>query len=223
MVYSNNLPFSDSLKENLDLIRLRIENNKASLIIIDGGLGEGKTTLAVEVADYENSIKSLPEIDLDGPQLAMGGVQFLKKIRLCYERKLPAIIYDEAGDFGRRGALTQFNSMINRTFETFRAFKILVILVLPNFIVLDQQILDKQIPRLFLHLKHRSKNQGNFYGYSLYRILLLNYYMSKTKMKNYVYHKVQANIRGHFQNLTPERCITLDKISTKNKLEVLRR
>jgi len=223
MSTSYKIPFSKSLIDNLDKIRKRIEGNKASLIIIDGGLGEGKTTLAIEIADYENYLKGLPEVDPEGSQLAMGGAEFLKKIRVCFERGLPVIIYDEAGDFARRGALTSFNQMINRTFETFRAFKILVILVLPSFFVLDQQILDKQIPRLYLHLKNRTIGCGNFYGYSLYRLLLLRYYMSKSKMRNYSYKRVVENIRGHFKNLNPERAALLDKVSTKNKLHILRK
>lgn len=52
---------------NLDILKARVINGKASLIVIDGsGLGEGKTTFAVHIADY---IQGAP-IDLN-VQLAL--------------------------------------------------------------------------------------------------------------------------------------------------------
>lgn len=223
--YKNGFPFSNSLVKNLDKLQQRIDNRKASLIIIDGGVGEGKTTLGIEIGDYINRINSYGEIELtkDGPQLAIGGIEFLRKMRVCYERKLPCIIYDEAGDFSKRGSLTHFNSMLNRTFETFRAFKCLVILVLPSFDILDQRLIDNQIPRMLLHLKDRTLKTGNYYGYSLYRINLLKLEMSKKKIKNFAFSKIKPNIYGHFLDLTKERSLILDKLTTKNKLAILRK
>jgi len=169
-LYKNGLPFSDILSENIKDLQDRVHSRKASLVIVDGGVGEGKTTLVIHILDYINKINKLPPIDIKGPQLAVGGVDFLRKMRTCHEDKLPCVGYDEAGDFSRRGSLTQFNAMINRTFETFRAFRCIVVMALPTFNVLDQDLIDKNIPRLFLHLKDRGKNYGNFEGYSLYRL-----------------------------------------------------
>jgi len=221
--YPHGLQFSEKLAENLDSLQARVNLNKTAMILIDGGLGEGKTTLLLEVLDYINHINGLPQVTIDGPQLAMGGKDFLQKLRTCYQKKLPCIGYDEAGDFTRRGSLTQFNAMLNRTFETFRAFKCIVVLTLPNFNVLDQQILDNQIPRLLLHLKGRTKRTGNFYGYSLYTMLLLKDKMSKLKIKNYAFAVIHPNLYGHFLDLEPKRSKELDKLSTKNKLTILRK
>lgn len=223
MLYSHGLPFSKKLDENINSLQDRVDLRKSALAIIDGGLGEGKTTLMIHLLDYINKINGLGPVDLKGPQLALGGSDFLKKIRLCYEFKLPCIGYDEAGDFSRRGSLTQFNAMINRTFETFRAFKCIVILALPNFNVLDNDIFDKHIPRLLLHLKNRTSKTGNYYGYSLYRIMLLRWKMSKINIKNYAYNSINPNFVGHFLDLDKERSRELDKISIKNKLNVLRK
>jgi len=222
LLYNNGLPFNGDLAENLDRLIDRVNSGKASVLIIEGGVGEGKTTIAVEVLDYINSKYNLPPIDLiDRPQLAMGGAEFMQKLRVCHEKKLPVVAYDEAGDFSRRGSLTQFNSMLNRTFETFRAFRILVVIILPNFNVLDQNLFDNKIPRLMISLKSRGSSYGSYGGYSLYRMALLRSYMQKMRIKNYAYSLVRPNFRGHFKNLPINRCRDLDQISTSNKLAIL--
>ena len=221
--YDHGLPFSEVLEKNIDTLVERIDNNKASLLIIDGQIGEGKTTLAVHVADYINKKKGLKPIDLTkkgNKQLAMGGVDFQKKLRQCYKHNLPALIYDEAGDFSKRGALTQLNAMLNRTFDTFRAFKILIIICLPNFDALDNSLLEKGIPRLLINCRDRTKNYGGFAGYSLYLMYYLKLRMKKETVKPKAYQKVYCNFRGHFLDLEPKRSKQLDKLSTDNKLEI---
>lgn len=215
----NDLPFSKTLATNLDDLDNRVfVERKASLIIIDGGLGEGKTTLAVHCVDYINKKHGLPEMDIEkGTQLALGGEQFIDKIDICYKEKLPIIIYDEAGDFGKRGALTRFNAMINRMFEMFRAYQIIVILCLPTFDVLDSSLIDKKIPRLLLNLHNRSLNQGNIRGFSYDRMGWLKVRMKKLVLKSYAYAYVDPNFYAHFKDLSPKRSASLDKISTANK------
>ena len=222
-VYKNGLPFSSKLDLFLQKSQGRVDNHKAVMIIIDGGLGEGKTTLMIHILDYINKINNLPPVEIDGPQLAMGGIDFLKKMRVCFETKLPCIGYDEAGDFSRRGSLTQFNAMLNRTFETFRAFKCIVVIVLPAFWVLDHELIDKNIPRALLHLSSRNNKWGNYKGYSLNGIQLLKYRMGKMSVKNYAYSTVWPNFYGHFLDLDHDRSKELDKLSSKNKLEILRK
>lgn len=210
--------FSNILLTNIDDLNTRVFTlKKASLIIIDGGLGEGKTTLAVEIADYINSLHGLQEIDIKGHQLALGGEQFLDKLDLCYENKLPVIIYDESGDFGRRGSLTRFNAMINRMFEMFRAYKVIVIMCLPAFDALDSALMDKKIPRLLLNLYDRSINQGNFRGFSYDRMGWIKFKMRNLAIKSYAYSYVDPNFYGHFVDIDKKRSIELDKLSTANK------
>lgn len=223
MLYKSGLPFSEILRDNIQHLITRIDKKKAVLIIIDGGVGEGKTTLLIEVLDIINNIRGLPNIELDGPQLAMGGVEFLKKLRVCYDEKRPCIGYDEAGDFNKRGALSGFNAMLNRTFETFRAFKCIVVLSLPNFAVLDNQLFDNRIPRMLLHLYDRSEKYGNFDAYDLMGMEWLRYHMGKQAIKSYAWGKVYPNFYGHFLDLDPERSKELDRISTKNKIKILRK
>ena len=221
-VYAHGLPIDKELASNVIGQVERIESKKASLIICDGGVGEGKTTLAVHIADH---ITGYP-ISLEPknhPQYAMGGKQFLSQLSECFKKKLPVIIYDEAGDFNRRGALTRFNAMLNRTFETYRAFKIIVILVLPNFGVLDNDIFDKKIPRLLVNCFDRQENYGNYRGYSLYRMLYIKEKMKKLTVKPLAYKFTTPNFHGHFKDLIKERSDQLDNLSTKGKLDELKK
>jgi hypothetical protein len=215
-LYENGLPFSTKIKENVDDLVGRIKARKASMMIIDGSQGEGKTTLAVHLADYVtgNAVRF-------DDVLAMGGTEFSKKIRLAYTHGYVVVIYDESGDFNKRGALTRLNALINRVFETFRALKILVILCLPSFSVLDNSLFDKGIPRLLLHCEGRTEVDGDIRGYSLYRMFYLREKMKKATVPPQVYGWVHPNFFGHFLDLSPERATELDVYSTAGKLAVL--
>lgn len=215
-LYNHGLPFSTGLDLNLDDIKLRVEKNKAALIVIDGGVGEGKTTLCVECAEYITGLELIFK-----EQLAMGGGDFARKLKICFKAGYFIVIYDEAGDFNKRGALTRFNAMLNRIFETYRAFKILVILCLPSFSVLDNSLFDKQIPRLLLHCEDRNELYGNYKGYSLYRMFYLREKMKKLVVKPFAYSLVEPNFRGHFLDLKPARAKELDKFTISGKLDIL--
>lgn len=216
-VYSYGLPFSEKLGQCLDKQVLRVfELNKASLIIIDGAIGEGKTTLGIHCADY---ISGQP-IEFD-EQLGMGGGLFVKLLKKCYLNKYKVIIYDEGGDFNRRAALSKFNAFINRVFETYRAFKIIVIVILPSFFYLDSSLLDKGIARVLIHCYKRTGKQGNFSVYGLRRMHYLQANANKMKIRQQAFATVEPNFRGHFKNLYPERAAILDKYTTKGKLEMV--
>jgi hypothetical protein len=214
--YDSGLPFGKKLGENLKDQVERVAGNKASMIVIDGQVGEGKTTLAVQCADF---IQGSP-IDLK-IQLAMGGGDFTSKMKICYAAKKIVIIYDEAGDFNKRGSLTKFNAMLNRIFETFRTFKIIVILCLPSLNVLDNTLFDKGIVRLVIHCYDRDNYYGRYKGFSLYRAFYIREFMKKNVVKPQAYIRTGANFYGCFLDLPPERSRELDKISTEGKLNIL--
>jgi len=215
--YDYGLPFSEALAKNLDRLYDRVFlNNMASMLILDGGVGQGKTTLAVHIADY---LQKKPIVFKK--QLSMGGDDFQEKLRSCFEEKLKVIIYDEAGDFNRRGALTRFNAELNRVFETFRAFKIIVILVLPSFEDLDNGLMKKQICRMLIRVYGRKQNYGNFKAYSLYRMFWVKHYMDKMTVKPQAYSRVDPNIYGHWLDLPPTRSDELSMYSTEGKFNVL--
>ena len=216
-LYPIGLPFDEKLAENIDDLMSRVNNGKASLIIIDGGVGEGKTTLGVQIGEYAQ--KKTLEFD---KQLSMGGGEFMKKAEACYNNGLHVLIYDEAGDFNRRGSLKSFNAMINRFFETYRAYKILVIICVPDFNVLDQQLFRNKIPRLLLHLYNRKRTFGNYRAYSLYRMFYIKNKMLKGIVPSWAFMSTEPNFYGHNKNLPPERADELAKISTASKLNTLK-
>ena len=225
-LYDHGLPFSKKLAENLDDQVDRVKGKKASLIIVDGLQGEGKTTLLVEIMDYINSLHGLPEVSLkltDHPQLAMGGKQFIRYLRICEKEKLVIVGYDEAGDFNKRGAMTSFNQMLNNIFSKFRGFRIIVVIAVPNFNVLDNWLFDNGIPRGLLHLHDRNENYGNFDAYSLVGMNWIRYWFDKLSkgVKYKCYARVQPNFRGHFLDLSPARSKQLDNISTRSKKKAL--
>jgi len=221
--YNHGLPFNKKLAENIDYEIKRVELKKASMIIVDGIVGEGKTTLAIHIADYINHKHGMKNVSLEKsnhPQLAMGGKEFQKNLRICYKEGFVVLIYDEAGDFNKRGSLTRFNEALNRTFETFRAFKVIIIMCLPSFEVLDNSLFDKGIPRLLLHCFDRNENYGNFAGYSLYLIFYLKKVMARETVKLMAYRKVYPNFYGQFLDIEPARSKKLDILSTTSKLEI---
>ena len=216
-LYDNGLPFSTVLKVNLDDQIDRIKRKKASCIIIDGGLGEGKTTLGVEIGDY---FEAKP-INLK-TQIGMGGEDFQAKFSLGIKKGVVAIIYDEAGDFDRRGAIGSFNRMINRLFQIYRGFKIIVILCLPNFSILDTRFLEARVPRLLLNCHNRSATYGDIRGYDLDGMFYLKKYMeNKRNVPLKAYKYVRPNFRAHFKDLPSERSNVLDGISTAAKNSIL--
>jgi hypothetical protein len=154
-------------------------------------------------------------------QLAMGGKAFAQKLKVCYTKKLITVIYDEAGDFSRRGALTRLNALVNRIFETYRGFKIIVLLGLPSARSLDASLLDKCIIRMSVHCYGRNTQYGSFKVYSLYRLHYIMDKMSKLVIKSKAYNFTYPNFRGHFLDLIPRRSKELDAFSTKGKFAML--
>ena len=215
-LYKHGFPFSQDLDLDIQDQVDRINSNKASMILIDGGVGQGKTTIATEVADR---IQGSP-IDLE-TQLALGGGDFIKKLKRCFKEDKRVIIYDEAGDFSSRGALTKFNHMLNRVFETYRTFKIIVILVLPSFSDLDKSLFKKQIPRFLIHCEERNNFYGNYKVYSLWHMWYLLHKMKKLVVQTDAFRFTEPCKHGHFLDLFPERSKELDRISTKNKTDIL--
>lgn len=228
--YKSGLPFSSLLALELDDINLRVKENKASMVIIDGQIGTGKTTLGVHCADYLNgayvreeefySFDESKSVDLE-IGVALGGSDFTKKLKLSFDKKQAVLIYDEAGDFNSRGALTKFNALLNRVFETFRAFKVVVIMCLPFFASLDGSLLIKGIPRLLVHIDNRNMQYGNYRIYSLWHMFYILHKMKKLIVKTDAFRFTDPCSFGHFLDLPKARAKKLDVISTKNKLDVL--
>lgn len=215
-------PFSNEvIVDNLKTITKRVtKNNLASVVIIDGGLGKGKSTTAVQMASF---IQGSP-IDFK-KQLAFGGGELMEKLLICQKEKLPVLVYDEASDFNRRGALTKFNAEVNRVFDVCRTFKVVIFVVLPCVVVLDKDIFNKGIIRAVFHVADKSKKFNLVWAYSAYRAAYLIRDLKDTK-KNPVIGK--AYLKTHFNfdfrtyDLDKNRSKELEKYSVASKLSIIR-
>lgn len=217
-VYEHGLPFSNLLAINIDDLIDRIRRKKASLLIVDGGVGEGKTTEGVHLADYVNiKYGNGQPVDFRGPQMAMGGKEFGEKLLVCHDKGLLVILYDEAGDFDKKTTLSRFNRNLMRIFEMYRGFKILVILCLPRFYKLENELFDLGIPRLLVHCEDRTENQGNFRAFDLEQMYYIKHHAAKIIVKPKCYDFGMTNFHGHFLDLPPERSHDLDAVSIASK------
>ena len=215
-LYDNGYPIGDGLVNDLNAYRRRVHNKNAVMLVVDGGYGSGKTTIGVEIADY---LEGKP-IDLD-TQLARGGDEFQEKLDQCVKLGYKVIVYDESGDFNKRGSLTSFNQRLNRSFDICRQFEIIIILCVNIIAILDEQIFYKQIVRGLIHCGGRTPTQGEYKTYSLEAIFILLEKMSKTKKKPMVYTQIYPNYIENFLDLMPERAEQLEKISLEGKKGIL--
>jgi len=218
LVYDHGLPFRQLLADNMDDLMDRISQKKASLVVIDGGVGEGKTTLGVHLADYVNiKFGRNGPIDFRSSQMAMGGKDFGEKLLACHTEKFLVIIYDEAGDMDKKTTLSRFNRNLMRIFEMYRGFRILVILCLPRFYKLENELLDLGIWRMTIHCEDRSLQQGNFRVFDIEQTYYIKHHAVKIVVKPKCYDFGMSNFNGHFLDLPKERSDDLDKVSIAAK------
>lgn len=218
--YTNGLKIDKILNLNLEDSITRVDSKKASMIVIDGGVGEGKTTLAVICAMI--IAKKLGEEFSIDEQVRQGGSDFLKGMDWCVENNKRVIIYDEAGDFNTRASLTYFNQQMNRVFETYRALGIIVIMCLPSFSDLDTSLMKKKIVRFLVHCYARNSKWGNYSVYSLWRTWYLKAKFIKLTVPDDAFKFVAPNSRGHFLDLNTIDSNALEQHSLKGKRNIVK-
>jgi len=219
--YGNGLKFDKTLASNLQASLTRIKNKKASLFYIDGGVGEGKTTLGVECAMFLAKEQGQPFNIKE--QVRQGGSDFLKGMDWCVANNRNVIVYDEAGDFNTRASLTFFNQSMNRVFETYRALGIVVILCLPSFADVDTSLMKKLISRYLIHCYNRNNNYGNYSVYSLWRMWYLKNKFKKLTVPTDAFKLVTPNFRGHFKDLDKVDSEALEVHSMKGKKDIIKK
>ena len=221
--YQNGTPIEayEYVSRDLDKQIVRKNTSKPSCIILDGALGSGKTTFAVELADEINKKHGLPEIDLDEKEIcqyAMGGIDFIRKYNMVRLKNLPCMIYDEAGEFSRKAQLGKFVRNLERIFDLIRYHPMTIIIILPTIKVLPDDFFIKKIPRILYHLKERDST-GKARCYSLYAMFYIraNLMDKKIKVPEQAYDKERICYRTRFKDLTPERSAKLKIINDKGK------
>lgn len=227
--YENGTPFSswNEVKENIEDLTFRKNENKPCLILIDGMPGSGKTTFGVEIMNVINEIHGLQRINLnsqkEAEQIGTGAEQFLEKLRPCAEKKYPVILFDEAGEYNRRGWNTKLNKIMDRVLDTYRAYNIIIIMVLHDFQELPKHIWNIKLPTLFIHLKERDGTTGNTSWYDLENMYWIMHYKKTEVFPEKAFMMVHPVFRCHFKNLPQEESDKLKALSTEAKKEKLHR
>jgi hypothetical protein len=208
--------FNEDLKINIDDQIERVSHDYASALIVDGGVGKGKTHNDVQIADYISITKGQGVIDLD-IQLARGYEEFFSKLDECIKAKRSVIVYDEAGDFSKKGTLTKINMLLSRVFEQYRQFHIIVILSLPLSDSLDNSLLHNEIPRMILHTDRRFDHWVEGRAYSLKRFFQIKHTMSKLAQKSLAYNSYPCNFHFRIYKLPEDRAKEVTSFSLVGK------
>lgn len=202
----------------------RIKIKMPSVILLDGGQGQGKTTLAVHMVDYINKACNLPPVDLrikSHSQLGMGGVDFISKFNRAKNNNIPALIYDEAGDYSRGSTLTWFNLQMSKLFQKIRSANIIIIMCLPNFNILDNRLFDDESIRGAIHCHGRQYtiNYGNFSAYDMEQLSWIRHWYAKLPhaRRHICYSMVSPLFQSHFKNLPTMRARQLELLSNFGK------
>lgn len=194
--YTHGNTVSANLAEDIKLWIQKINNDFASIIIIDGGMGQGKTTLGVQLQKIVNSKFDLTK------QIGVGGDKFLEVVDYCIRTKKEGIIYDEAGDLSKVGAISKFNKKMMRFFETARQYKLKLIVILPRFFRLENYLFDLDSVEFLINVHDRQPGkQGNYRVYDKEGISWLRFWSAKIVDKTRIYKKVSPLYRGHFLDL----------------------
>jgi hypothetical protein len=218
-VYDHGLPFGEVLKDSLDSCYKRVMNeDKPVIIIIDGGLGEGKTSAAVQICKYYQKGKWFSE------QVGMGGEEFLNVCDWCKDNDVHVSVYDEAGDLSSRGALTRFNRTMNRFFDTYRQYKIIAILCLPVFFNLDHSMFQNKSVQMLINLHGKDVDNGDT-RFRVYDRGGINWLLYRAKIekvdKTSIYIRQHPMFRGTILKLPPDDDAKLKGISMKGKKAIL--
>lgn len=224
--YSTGLYWSKKeLTQSIDeIIDLRIKMNLPAVLIIDGGQGQGKNTLAVHIMDYINSRYNLPPVQLELKehiQIALGGEEFISNFSKAIKLGLPCIQYDEAGDYNKGSSLSYFNYQITKIFQKIRSGNMIILMTLPNLNVLDNRLFMDEIIRGSLHLHGRMKTKkwGNIKVYDSQMTDWIRYHFGNlpAPLKHLCYNNVVPLFECIFKDLPKDRARKLKLLSDEGK------
>ena len=224
-IYENGTPLQakEQINENINALIIRKNEHKPCLLIIDGMPSTGKTTLGTHIMKLINKKHGINEIDLTTKtlQIGTGTTQFISKLRPCAEKPFPVIMFDEAGEYNKRGWNSKLNKILDNVMDTFRAYNIIIIMVLHDFQELPKHVWNIKLPTMLIHLKERTGNTGHTYWYSLEQMYWIMHYRKTEVFPERAYDRVTPVFRSHFLDLEPKEAEALDKLSTTAKKEKL--
>lgn len=211
----------------LDQALLELDGNASlPVIFIDGGQLSGKTTLAVHGIDHINRKTGKPLMDLkdtDNVQYAMGGEQFLKKLPEASSQKYRIVVYDEAGDYARKGAMTRFNKVMDKAIDVMRVHKCIIIFICHYFPKqVPSEMMDKGLVSCLLHCISRKPGQS-YTSVKVYDkescAYMVNHWIKLVKVPGHIY-RLTPNFMFNFNDIEPERSIQLANLGRTKKKDL---
>lgn len=202
---------------------VNVHNNIPAVIVIDGGQGSGKTTLAVELTDVANFLTGKPQVDLEEKenlQYGLGAEQFLSKLPKGAMAGFKASIYDEGGDYSRKGALSRFNKALDQAMATVRTFGSIIFIIVHDVARLPSEMFTKQIVTCLIHCKQRNPN-SSYSTAEVYSYVNLCYVLDNKKhvvVPEWAYKGCDFHFR--FKDLSPERSTLLKQLGHLKKKEL---
>ena len=202
-----------------------VKANSAVIISMDGTQGSGKTTLATLAVDHINAIDGKPLMDLDDKdciQYAMGGDQFMRKLPMVSGSGFHVMVYDEGGDYSRKGAVTRFNKTMDRAMDIMRVHKCIIIFVCHYFPKqVPSEMVDKGIVTCLIHCKKRAPEQSfvtaQVFGY-LAISFMINHWLKKIIVPEQIYRG--ENFTFTFRNISEDRSLKLALLGSNKKKEL---
>jgi hypothetical protein len=230
-LYTNGYPWlagtepetnDDMLTTNLNDIYDRVhKNNKASVIVVDGFVGEGKTTIAYALCHWLET-KSF-KCDWIEPEetIFMGMKEILPAVEK-YKLKKKALVYDEAGDYSKSQSMSKEGKQMDRFFQTFRAYKIVLIMTAPCFYHISNKLYDSAIARFLVHCHDRVEGVGGeFKVYDMRTMDFMRYYAEKhSATKNDCYRYFKPAFHGKWKELPDKIAKKISKRGIKGKAQI---
>lgn len=140
--------FDPNLIHRCYKIWLDLHNNLDHFVVISGGEGLGKSTLGIQIASW-----IYPEFQ--NKDIVYGTTDYLEVLQNKYkeyeEKKhidYSAMILDEGTELLSKEALSKSNRILTKTFFVQRALKMLVIINIPNFHMLDAVVRKHRVKTL---------------------------------------------------------------------------
>lgn len=213
------------LRHNLnDFKKLVLNKHKPVMIVIDGGLGSGKSTTAETIAKYIQPGFN-PEI-----QVGRGVAEFAEAWERTEQlevddKTVKCCVFDEAQGFDRSQGRTKLNTALRNFFYTFRDAKTIIILVLPHFSRLDPSIYETKAVQCLIHILETHNTYIDYSCYDLYSILRMVDFLSYNNKQKFlskmtVYHKFTPNFYGHIRKPKEKTQSFIDEQSTIGKKDL---
>lgn len=143
-----NTMISKQCLQDIETIKAEVLLDNPALIVIDGELGTGKTTFGAQYADEFNGPIPFEQF------IGMGSEKFAEVYDLN-KKRIKCIVYDESGDYAKASSSGSLVKNLNRIFETFRQYKIVVLLIRPRFYTIPSHLFELGVVKIIYNMERR--------------------------------------------------------------------